>query len=167
MQAPKVQSINRGRFQKGHAPLAGGGRPAKVFDWKQFDELCAIQCTLAEIALWFRTDQETVILAVRRQWGKTFADYFEEKRKLGFVSLRRKQYQMALDGDRTMLVWLGKNLLHQADRQEITGRGGGPLQYEAVDLGKLTDEELKQLETLVDKAHAEIERDAESVESNS
>jgi hypothetical protein len=27
------------------------------------------------------------------------------------MSLRRKQVAMALDGDRTMLIWLGKQLL--------------------------------------------------------
>ena len=35
------------------------------------------------------------------------------------TSLRRKQVQLALEGDRTMLIWLGKNILGQTDRREV------------------------------------------------
>ena len=43
------------------------------------------------------------------------------------ASLRRKQFEMALAGNVTMLVWLGKNLLGQSDKYELTGKDGAPL----------------------------------------
>ena len=43
------------------------------------------------------------------------------------ASLRRKQFEMAIGGNVTMLVWLGKNLLGQRDKHELTGVDGSPL----------------------------------------
>jgi len=42
-------------------------------------------------------------------------------------SLRRKQYEMAMRGDRTMLIWLGKQRLGQKERHEYSGPEGGPI----------------------------------------
>ena len=131
-----------------------GPRPTEI-NWKEFDTLCGVQCTLEEISLFFGLSEDTVERAVVRQWKMPFAEYYAQKRRLGFISLRRKQYQLAIKGNVTMLVWLGKNLLGQADRQELTGRSGGPIQYERTDLTRLSDAELAQLEELVEKAHAE------------
>lgn len=36
------------------------------------------------------------------------------------MKLRRKQVDMALQGDRTMLIWLGKQYLGQTEKQEVT-----------------------------------------------
>jgi len=37
----------------------------------------------------------------------------------GCLSLRHKQFNLAKGGDKTMLIWLGKQLLGQVDRREI------------------------------------------------
>lgn len=37
----------------------------------------------------------------------------------GLASLRRRQFKAAQDGNATMLIWLGKQYLGQADKQEI------------------------------------------------
>jgi hypothetical protein len=42
----------------------------------------------------------------------------EKERDEARASVRRKQYELAMAGDRTMLVWLGKNWLGQKDRTE-------------------------------------------------
>ena len=42
-------------------------------------------------------------------------------------SLRQKQAELALKGNVTMLIWLGKNLLGQSDKLEATGKNGEPL----------------------------------------
>jgi hypothetical protein len=59
------------------------------------------------------------------------------------VKLRLAQYRAAMVGDRTLLVWLGKQSLGQMDRAatEITGRDGKPIEMQeaANDVrGKLT-----------------------------
>lgn len=46
------------------------------------------------------------------------------------ISLRTKQAALALAGNSTMLIWLGKQLLGQKDKleQAMTGAGGGPIE---------------------------------------
>ncbi len=94
------------------------GRPLTVIDWDEFDKLCHIQCTLAEVALWFNCDMDTIEAACKREKGLGFSEYYEQKRGRGRVSLRRKQFQLAIEGNVTMLIWLGKQYLGQSDKSE-------------------------------------------------
>ena len=48
----------------------------------------------------------------------TFKDAFELYSAQGKASIRRMQYKAAKAGDKTMLVWLGKQWLGQTDRVE-------------------------------------------------
>ena len=96
-----------------------GGRPRIEIDWAEFDRLCEVQCTLAEIATHFGVSEDTIERAVKREHGVSFADYFAQKRQAGFVSLRRKQYELAMAGNATMLIFLGKQYLGQADKREV------------------------------------------------
>ena len=48
------------------------------------------------------------------------ADAYKKGVKLCDASLRRKQVQVALSGNPTMLIWLGKNRLDQKDKSETT-----------------------------------------------
>lgn len=104
-----------------------GGRPRIEIDWTEFDRLCEVQCTLAEIATHFGVSEDTIERAVRREHKSSFADYFAQKRKAGFVSLRRKQYELAMAGNATMLIFLGKQHLGQADKREVAAP---PLRFE-------------------------------------
>lgn len=56
----------------------------------------------------------------------TLVKHCSEELKRGALlcnsSLRSKQVRKALKGDTTMLIWLGKNRLDQADKQEIDVR---------------------------------------------
>ena len=58
----------------------------------------------------------------------------------GTISLRRLQFALAQQGERNMLVWLGKQWLNQAERvdQPMSGPDGGPIQVQQADLSKLT-----------------------------
>ncbi len=103
------------------------GRPLKVIDWKTVVNLCELQCTGEEIASVIEVDYDTLNTACKREHGKSFSDYFEEKRAGGKVSLRRAQFKTATeDGNPAMLIWLGKQMLGQKDisRQENTGPDG-------------------------------------------
>lgn len=74
------------------------GGPRIKFDWAEFETLCAMQCTRAEIATHFGVSEDTIERAVKREHSVSFADYFGQKRKAGFVSLRRKQWELAMSG---------------------------------------------------------------------
>ena len=88
-------------------------------DWKRVDAMCAIQCTGQEIADVLGFSYNTLVRACEREQGVLFEEYFAQKRSSGKSSLRRKQYSIAMNGNPTMLVWLGKNWLGQTDKSEI------------------------------------------------
>jgi len=48
-----------------------------------------------------------------------FSAYSTIKRGEGKELLRAKQFQIAMEGDKTMLVWLGKQYLDQSDHSAI------------------------------------------------
>ena len=94
------------------------GRPPIEINWEQFDKLCGMQCSLIEIAGWFNCSIDTIENKVKEAHSITFSEYFSQKRSQGKISLRRKQYESALGGNVTMLIWLGKQYLGQSDKSE-------------------------------------------------
>src|SRR5437660_556056 len=64
------------------------------------------------------------------------------------ICMRRTQMKILENGNATMAIWLGKQMLGQRDMitTEHVGSGGGAIQLSVKpDLSKLTDEELEQL----------------------
>lgn len=95
------------------------GRPRIEIDQAEFEDLCSMQCTLAEMAGWFRCSEDTIERWCKRTYKQGFAEVFRQKRQLGYVSLRRKSFQMAMDGNTTMMIFLLKNHLHMTDSVQI------------------------------------------------
>lgn len=62
---------------------------------------------------------DTLYKAVENEYKMTFTAYSQEKKAEGRELLRKKQFDIALDGDKTMLVWLGKQYLGQTDKSEV------------------------------------------------
>lgn len=94
------------------------GRPVLEIDWLDFEKLCGMQCTAIEIAAWFHVSVDTVERRVKEQYGTTFAEVFAEKSFKGKASLRRKMYELAMTGDRVMLIWLSKQYLGFSEKME-------------------------------------------------
>jgi hypothetical protein len=100
------------------------GRPLKVIDWDTVDKLCAIQCTGEEIAAFVSVHYETLNTACLRDKGVSFPEYFAQKAAPGKISLRRAQFQAATDDrNATMMIWLGKQMLGQNDKQSLEHTG--------------------------------------------
>lgn len=95
------------------------GRPLIKIDWEQVDKMCGLHCTGEEQASVLGIDYDTLNRACKRENGKSFAEYFKQKSASGKMSLRRKQYTSAMDGNTTLLIWLGKNWLGQKDQAEV------------------------------------------------
>jgi len=70
-------------------------------------KLAAIGSTDKEIARWFGVGEDTL--------RYNFADILQKGREEVKQSLRMAQLKLALSGNATMLIWLGKNLLLQSD----------------------------------------------------
>jgi hypothetical protein len=102
-----------------------GGRPRKLLtedQWREFEQLCALQCTKIEITEWFGIEDDTLEKLLKEHYGKGFSEVFAQKRTKGLVSLRRRQFQLA-ETYPALAIFLGKNYLGQADKQEITHSG--------------------------------------------
>ena len=96
------------------------GRPRKEIDKRDFEKLCMLQCTRAEICSWFNVSEPTLIDWCKRTYdGKDFLTVFNQKREGGKISLRRMQWQLA-EKSPAMAIFLGKNLLGQTDKVEQT-----------------------------------------------
>lgn len=123
------------------------GRPRKEVDLTVVRKLASIGCTQREIASILEVSIDT--LTSREGFSDAYNIGFDE----GKVSLRRKQFQVALGGNPNMLKWLGIQFLDQRDKssQEISGPNGSPLQVQS-DLSKLSDADLHSLESILTRA---------------
>lgn len=82
-------------------------------DLAELEKLSALQCTDEEIAAWFNVSTRTI---ERRRKEKSFVEVMERGKARGRVSIRRMQMKLLEEGNGTMGVWLGKNVLGQADQ---------------------------------------------------
>ena len=93
-------------------------RPRIEIDGEQLKKLCAIQCTLEEIASWFKCSEDTIERWCVREMKMSFADVFKTFSADGKISLRRTQFRMA-ETNVSMAIWLGKQYLGQKDQTEV------------------------------------------------
>ena len=83
------------------------GRDKKVIPPEEVQKLAQIGCKDKEIAEWFGIDSNTL--------RYNFSVELLKGRESLKHSLRRAQISVALNGNPTMLIWLGKNLLGQSE----------------------------------------------------
>lgn len=95
------------------------GRPKVDIKKDEFEKLCAIQCTKQEIADWYRCSEDSIERFCHREYGASFAVVYAQKKSVGKISLRRRQFQTAEKGNTSMLIWLGKQYLGQSEKQEV------------------------------------------------
>lgn len=98
--------------------MARTGRPKKIIDKKNFEAMCAYQCTLEEICAFLGVTDKTLNTWCKKEYGETFSVVFSQKRELGKMSLRRKQWKLA-DTSAPMAIFLGKQYLKQKDSVEV------------------------------------------------
>lgn len=104
------------------------GRPLIELPQDQFESLCKLIPTLPEAAGFFKVSEDTIERWCVRTYGVNFAEVLKRFSAETRVSLRRKQLSKALeDGDRTLLIWLGKQLLGQKEKIEHSGDKENPL----------------------------------------
>ena len=92
-------------------------RPRKPIDQKQFEQLCALQCTKEEICGWFEVSDKTLDSWCKRTYRASFSEVFRQKRGAGKISLRRNQWRLA-EKNANMAIWLGKQYLGQKESAE-------------------------------------------------
>lgn len=88
-------------------------------DWKKVAEWLESGNNGVEIAARLGIHPDTLYRRTLEKFEIGFADYSAQKRASGDASLKSKQYEKALTGDTSMLIWLGKTRLGQRDIDQM------------------------------------------------
>ena len=81
-------------------------------DTEQVEKLAGLGCSNTEIASFFDVGEHVI--------RKSYAEFLEKGKENGKIRLRQWQMKAAQKGNVAMLIWLGKQMLGQTDKQEIT-----------------------------------------------
>lgn len=108
--------------------MAKTGRPKKEINQSIFENLCGIQCTLAEIAGVFDCSEDTIERWCKATYGETFAETFKKHSAEGKISLRRAQFRLA-EKNAAMAIFLGKQYLGQRDQIEVESDDDQVMKY--------------------------------------
>lgn len=87
------------------------GRPKKPISEKQVEQLAALGCTNAEIAVVVGCNPDTL-------YGR-FSESIKKGKESLKTSLRRMQFRSAQKGSVAMQIWLGKQYLGQTDKVDL------------------------------------------------
>ena len=87
-------------------------RPKKYkIDTEQVEKLASFGCTNIELGSFFGCSPDLL--------EKSYSEYLAKGRDKGRIRLRQLQWKAAEAGSHTMLIWLGKQMLGQTDKQEF------------------------------------------------
>ena len=92
--------------------VVGKGANQKIVDPDEVFRLAEIGCTMEEMSHFFGVDRETI--------KYNFWPYIKRAESDLYRKLRKKQIDVALDGNPTMLIWLGKQMLGQQETPSNT-----------------------------------------------
>lgn len=109
------------------------GRPKLNIDPDTVRKLARLHCTMQEMADFFGCHVDTL--------RDNFSKEINKGKSEGNISLRRKQWQMAVEnGNVVMLIWLGKQMLGQVN-ERLDNDSDAPLPiYDIVEQPKETIE---------------------------
>lgn len=94
-------------------------RPKVIIDWKIADRLLEAGSQGSEVAAYFGIHPDTFYKRVEIEKGVCLSVYMQEKRSKGKSLLREEQHKVALKGNPTMLIWLGKQRLDQREPEPL------------------------------------------------
>lgn len=61
---------------------------------------------------------DTLTKKIKEKHGMSFSEYKAKRQEPMRINLMKKQYDVAMAGNVSMLIWLGKQYLNQSDKQE-------------------------------------------------
>lgn len=106
---------------------SNAGRKKFVIDWAKVDNALMAGSNGVQVAAMLGIHYNTLVNKCNEEKKCDFSDYLAQKREKGNNLLKAMQYRLAMDGDRGMLIWLGKNRLDQSDKKEIKQQNIGGL----------------------------------------
>ena len=109
-----INPTNVLRNQSGSIKQAMGRKVIQI-DWKKTDQLLEAGCSGVQVAAYFGCHEDTIYHRCQEEHGISFSAYSAMKRARGDSLLLGTQFKIAVEGDKTMLVWLGKQRLEQQE----------------------------------------------------
>ena len=95
------------------------GVPPQPIDWDEVDRLLMAHCSGSSIAHRLGICYDTLIDRCQSDKGVNFSEYTKQKRDMGVSLIKYTQFKLALEKDRSMLIWLGKQYCDQRDKHDI------------------------------------------------
>lgn len=89
-----------------------GGRPPVEIDLKKVELLAQLYATDTEIAISLGVSRNSVKRVKKK---KAYQEAIERGKVRAALGVRKAQFDAVLAGDRTMLVWMGKQILGQSE----------------------------------------------------
>ena len=126
-----------------------GGRPRISMDeeiftaWDQLDALI-VWASAEHCAEKLGMSVDTLTRRIKEKKGMTFPEYKDLKKGALRANLFKKQYEVAMSGNPTMLIFLGKNELGQSDKIETKNEHNVSTNKALVDMSK--EEKIEMLE---------------------
>lgn len=136
----------------------------KELDWDLLDSLSGVDaaldyCAERQLLKWgeesckktIKAAREVIERRIRERYDLTFTEYKSKRIEPIRIKLRQKQIQVAMAGNCTMLIFLGKNYLGQSDKNEhvVESHNTNQELYPAMtkeQARKIVSEKQKQLE---------------------
>jgi len=103
------------------------GRKKISIDWEKVDNYLMSGSNGVQVAAMLGISFDTLSRRTKDEKNADFAEYLQQKKEKGNNLLKAMQYKLAMNGDRGMLIWLGKNRLDQSDKKEIKQHNTGSL----------------------------------------
>ena len=100
------------------------GRPKAPIDWELVKRQVSAGASGASIAYELGIAAETLYIRCQEDNGLEFSAFRLLHYGRGNDLIAMKQFDLAMKGDKALLIWLGKNRLGQRDRQEFTNSAG-------------------------------------------
>lgn len=120
--APEQEATHKWEFKPRQSPkwgvvekrglVVGRGATQKIIPPDEVYYLASLGCSLREMATWFGITESTL--------KYNFAEYIDKGFENTKQKLRQAQIKAAMGGNVTMLIWLGKNMLGQAENPANT-----------------------------------------------
>jgi hypothetical protein len=96
------------------------GRPKADIDWDRVGELFEADCTVEGTAAVIGVHRDVLYRRCKTDLKIELTTFKQQKKAKGDEMLRVVQMKTAMAGDKTMLIWLGKQRLGQVDKSEQT-----------------------------------------------
>jgi hypothetical protein len=119
------------------------GRNGTVVPPDEIEHMASLGCTDREIAQYFKLSESTL--------RYNFSDYLVKGRHQLRTTLRQAQLRVALDGNPTMLIFLGKALLKMSDQPEVADENR---------ILPWSDEDVDAIEAKLDEVGIDLEDEA-------